>query len=207
MSDLLLPPPLASDERYQVLGTIAARLSDIDITPVLVYLVDTVDASALPLLADQFHILGEGWQFARTEADQRQLLKRAIELHRYKGTRWAVQQALETRELSGQISEWFEYGGSPYHFRVTLDVSNTGIDRDRLIAALTLIDEFKNVRSFLELLRVHVESSVDILVGALPVIIPRYVCRPYQPAVPSTTTEAILGGLPRIAATHRVSAL
>jgi phage tail P2-like protein len=108
---LLLPPPLAGDERFQALGQLAARISDIDLSTLLVYLVDTVNASALPNLAEQLHILGEGWQFARDDDERRRLLKRAIELHRYKGTRWAIQQVLETLALSGQISEWFEYGG------------------------------------------------------------------------------------------------
>ena len=102
---LLLPPPLAGDERFQALGQLAARISDMDLSPLLVYLVDTVNASALPNLAEQLHILGEGWQFARDDDERRRLLKRAIELHRYKGTRWAIQQVLETLALSGQISE------------------------------------------------------------------------------------------------------
>ena len=36
---LLLPPPLAGDERFQALGQLAARISDMDLSPLLVYLV------------------------------------------------------------------------------------------------------------------------------------------------------------------------
>ena len=89
---LLLPPPLAGDERFQALGQLAARISDIDLSPLLVYLVDTVNASALPNLAEQLHILGEGWQFARNDAERRRMIKRAVELHRYKGTPWAIRE-------------------------------------------------------------------------------------------------------------------
>ncbi|EJV9590242.1 phage tail protein I, partial [Salmonella enterica subsp. enterica serovar Infantis] len=57
MDKLLLPPPLASDERFSVLANIAAeRFAQIDLTALLVYLVDIVDASALPSLAGQFHV-------------------------------------------------------------------------------------------------------------------------------------------------------
>ncbi len=57
MDKLLLPPPLASDERFSILANIAAeRFAQIDLTALLVYLVDIVDASALPSLAEQFHV-------------------------------------------------------------------------------------------------------------------------------------------------------
>lgn len=149
---LLLPPVLAGDERFQTLGKLAARISDIDRSPVLVYLVDQVNASALPHLAEQLHLLGEGWQFARDDDERRKLLKRAVELHRYKGTPWAIQQVLETLALSGQISEWFQYGGQPYHFKINVDLSTRGIDEATFDALVALITEYKNVRSHLELL-------------------------------------------------------
>lgn len=149
---LLLPPVLAGDERFQTLGKLAARISDIDRSPVLVYLVDQVNASALPHLAEQLHLLGEGWHFARDDDERRKLLKRAVELHRYKGTPWAIQQVLETLALSGQISEWFQYGGQPYHFKINVDLSTRGIDEATFDALVALITEYKNVRSHLELL-------------------------------------------------------
>ncbi|MCG8993333.1 phage tail protein I [Laribacter hongkongensis] len=153
MADALpLPPVLAGDERFQTLGKLAARISDIDRSPVLVYLIDQVNASALPHLAEQLHLLGEGWQFARDDDERRKLLKRAVELHRYKGTPWAIQQVLETLALSGQISEWFQYGGQPYHFKINVDLSTRGIDEATFDALVALITEYKNVRSHLELL-------------------------------------------------------
>lgn len=153
MADALpLPPVLVGDERFQTLGKLAARISDIDRSPVLVYLVDQVNASALPHLAEQLHLLGEGWQFARDDDERRKLLKRAVELHRYKGTPWAIQQVLETLALSGQISEWFQYGGQPYHFKINVDLSTRGIDEATFDALVALITEYKNVRSHLELL-------------------------------------------------------
>ncbi len=150
MADILLPPPLAGDERFQALDQLASRISDMDLSPLLVYLVDTVNASALPNLAEQLHILGEGWQFARDDDERRRLLKRSVELHRYKGTRWAIEQVLETLELSGQISEWFEYSGQPYHFKINIDLATRGIDEATFDALVVLVTEYKNVRSHLE---------------------------------------------------------
>ena len=76
---------------------IKETLAEIDLGKLLVYIVDNVDASALPYLAEQFDVLGyKGLKLATTEADQRQIIKRAIELHRYKGTKWAIQEALKS---------------------------------------------------------------------------------------------------------------
>ncbi|MCG9079485.1 phage tail protein I [Laribacter hongkongensis] len=163
MADALpLPPVLAGDERFQTLGKLAARISDIDRSPVLVYLVDQVNASALPHLAEQLHLLGEGWQFARDDDERRKLLKRAVELHRYKGTPWAIQQVLETLALSGQISEWFQYGGQPYHFKINVDLSTHGMDEATFDALVALITEYKNVRSHLEQLSISLVNRSPV---------------------------------------------
>lgn len=167
--DLLIPPALAGDPRMQAMGVVAQRLSHLDLQPLMVYLVDTVPASALPHLADQFHLLGEGWQFARNEEERRKLIKRAIELHRHKGTKWAVQQVLETLSLSGWITEWFEYGGAPYRFRIDVDLSDRGIDAVTYNTLVQLVNEYKNVRSHLDALTLAlmVRSSVPVIAAAM----------------------------------------
>jgi hypothetical protein len=87
-----LPPALASDARFKVLGQIALEAFQIDLSPLLVYLVDVVDASALPYLAEQFSLIGDGWELASTETAQRNMIKAAVEIHQHKGTPWAVKQ-------------------------------------------------------------------------------------------------------------------
>jgi phage tail P2-like protein len=87
-----LPPALATDPRFKVLAQIALEAFDIDLSPLLVYLIDTVDVSVLPYLAEQFSLIGDGWELATNEAAQRSMLKSAIEIHRYKGTPWAIKQ-------------------------------------------------------------------------------------------------------------------
>jgi len=73
------------------------RLDAIDKTVVLVNMIDTVPAAALPFLARQYHVMGfEGWRFATTESQRRAVLRRAIELHRFKGTPWSIKEALRT---------------------------------------------------------------------------------------------------------------
>ncbi|EBV8143227.1 phage tail protein I [Salmonella enterica subsp. enterica serovar Thompson] len=171
MDKLLLPPPLASDERFSILANIAAeRFAQIDLTALLVYLVDIVDASALPSLAGQFHVQGlEGWLFAANKQEKRELIKQAIELHKYKGTPWAVRRVLEILSLPGTISEWFEYGGKAYFFKVEIKLINQGMDENLFNNLVDLIHEYKNVRSKLEALIVWIinQSAIPVIGSAL----------------------------------------
>lgn len=76
---------------------ITDTLAEIDISRLLIYIVDDVDSVLLPFLAEQFDVLGDkGYRLANNERDRRELIKRAIELHRFKGTEWAVKEALKS---------------------------------------------------------------------------------------------------------------
>ncbi|MBB5017425.1 phage tail P2-like protein [Chitinivorax tropicus] len=172
----LLPPALAADDRFLVLEQLASRLNELDLSRLLVYLVDTVEASALPALAEQLHIHGEGWQLTKDEAEKRRLLKRAIELHRYKGTPWAIQHVLNALSLSGRIQEWFEAdynsdgsNGAPFHFKVDIDLTTRGIDQATVQSLEALINEYKNVRSRLEALRLSLtnRSTTPVVAAAM----------------------------------------
>ncbi|SEE19558.1 phage tail protein I [Pseudomonas anguilliseptica] len=166
-----LPPALAGDERFAVLcELLQEEFDNLDLSPMLVYLVDVVPPQVLPHLADQFHVMGlEGWRYARDDQEQRELIKRAIELHRYKGTPWAIEQVLVTLNLIGRVSEWYEYGGSPYRFRVDIELTDRGIDEATYDALVDLIREYKNKRSRLDALTVALtnRSQVPVIAAAL----------------------------------------
>ena len=67
-----VPNLLARDARFGPLSTLTERIQGLDVSKLLVYLIDLVDADALPHLADQFHVLGlEGWNAALTEDSRR----------------------------------------------------------------------------------------------------------------------------------------
>ncbi|HBM0096108.1 TPA: phage tail protein I [Salmonella enterica subsp. enterica serovar Blitta] len=93
--DIPLAPLLARDERFRILAGLTRRMQEINLTPLLVYLVDLTEVSALPWLAEQLAITGDnGWNLAESENSRRALIKNAIELHRYKGTPWSVRQVI-----------------------------------------------------------------------------------------------------------------
>lgn len=167
MADLL-PPPLAGDERFaQLCSLMEQRFDALDLNALLVYLIDLVTPSALPALAEQFHVTGlEGWVFTRTEQERRTLIKNAIELHKYKGTPWAIKQVLKTLGQTGQMEEWFDYQGEPYCFKVMLYFATHGIDEVTCNALIAMIHEYKDVRSYLEALEFHVTTQSAIPVMA-----------------------------------------
>ncbi|MEX3690078.1 phage tail protein I [Paraburkholderia sp. BR14263] len=154
-SPSLLPPPLARDLTCRATETLGARMSAIDLTPLLVYDFDTVAASALASLAEQLRVLGDaGWNLATTEAQQRALLKSAIKLHRMRGTSYAVTRALEILGVNADTVEWFEDTPqrAPYTFAVDIDTTNQPADAplitlDRWAQIIRVVNYWKNARS------------------------------------------------------------
>jgi P2-related tail formation protein len=61
MPELEIPPSI-NDSRSQALLVLIERLGALDLTPLLVYRIDSVPAEALPFLAWQFDILSPLWQ-------------------------------------------------------------------------------------------------------------------------------------------------
>lgn len=154
MADKRLIPNGIHDISTEAFNELIDRLGTLDLTPLLVYIIDDVDASALPHLAEQFHVAGlEGWELAETEEEKRTLIKKAIELHRYKGTLWAVKHVFKTLNIQADIVEWFENGKEPYTFNVKLMFEK---DVKYLKQLFDLIDAYKNVRS-------HYNIDVDFI--------------------------------------------
>lgn len=91
-----LVPTGVRDARSLALAQLAARLGSLPTEKLLTTLVDQVDAALLPYLAEHYSVTGyDGWILALTEADQRALILRAIELHVHKGTPWAVKESIK----------------------------------------------------------------------------------------------------------------
>ncbi|MDR6915122.1 phage tail P2-like protein [Pseudomonas sp. 3296] len=96
MTDQPLPPALAGDERFALLCELLDQaLADLDLNAMLVYLIDLAKPTLLSTLADQFSLLDEAaWGLAESEETKRNLIKNAVELHRFKGTPWAIREVI-----------------------------------------------------------------------------------------------------------------
>ncbi len=165
----LLPVSIAGDEKISAAARACdSELAEIDRNINAVYILSRIDElpePVLDLLAWQFHV--EGYDLARTVEEKRALVKSAIELHRYKGTPWAVKQALSSLGFSADLDEWFRYAGQPYRFRVFIDLerSRTLLTSETLSQLKSLIRDYKNERSWLE----TIEGAIFASGGAFAV--------------------------------------
>ena len=157
----LIPPNLLQDENIKALvESIEPEFEKVkqEIISVLIYpRIDELNEEVLDLLAYQFHI--EGYDLATTIEEKRNLIKKAVELHRYKGTKYALLEVLKALNLEGDVKEWYEYGGQPYRFKVDINLKYQGLLPNAYDKLLNLINEYKNLRSHLEVLNVYATSQ------------------------------------------------
>lgn len=96
-------------------------------------------------LAWQFHV--DYYDKTADFSVKKALVKQSIKIHQKKGTPQAVQDLLKTAFPSEtRLSEWFEYGGKPYHFKITTSATNN-VNMSKLLKALKTV---KNERSYLD---------------------------------------------------------
>lgn len=164
----ILASGISNREHLQVFNNLAeARFAALEIEKVLIYIIDQVDVDALDTLAAQFDMLGyNGWALAKTEQEKRELLKGAIELHRYKGTPYAIKLALKKLgfpncEIIEHIGDTYDgdvtfNGTIPYSpgnwatFRIIYDLGNDkGISAEQTTELAKVVDAYKNARSHL----------------------------------------------------------
>jgi phage tail P2-like protein len=119
---------------------------------------EITDENLLDLLAWQFHI--EEYEKAQNIQEKKNLIKNAIELHRYKGTPYAIKKVLQSLNLDAELQEWFDYNGEPYRFKVL--IKTVIQDEDIYKKAAELINEYKNTRSWLDAIGFHREYTNNV---------------------------------------------
>jgi P2-related tail formation protein len=146
-------------------NVIKETLAEIDLGKLLIYMIDTVDDSALPYLAEQLDVLGyKGFKLANTEADQREILKRSIELHKYKGTEWAIKEALksvgfpEVELIKTGYDHWAKFG-------IKINNASTALTASSFADVTQMIEEYKRGVCVLMEIRVDITCEDDLLVN------------------------------------------
>ena len=124
----------------------------------------------LPILAWALSV--DYWDADWPENIKRQVIAASVFVHKHKGTRAALDKALDALDLGVSISEWFEHGGQPYTFRADVYVSTRGITAREVKNILATIAATKNARSYLARLRVYLSSNlrpVKVFIAAMAV--------------------------------------
>lgn len=117
------------------------------------------------------------WQFNVPEYNaeysidvKRDIVKRAMIIHRQRGTAGAVERVV--KNIFGEASyleEWFEYDGEPYHFKV--HTSNPNITDEMLHEIERVIKETQNVRSWLEEVVIELMQKMSLYIGCKAIIV------------------------------------
>lgn len=157
MANKLMASAVASSRLGVFDDVIANQFDNIDLSSMMVYLVDVVDASALPWLANQFDVDGfKGYDQCTTNEQRRELIKSAIQLHRHIGTMWGVKKACSLINFTPQaITENVPLadGLDPVWcaFNIRLDPNDlAAFDANTLSMLKTFISYYKNARSILK---------------------------------------------------------
>lgn len=186
----LIPGSIAEDPQVEAaVLALDGQLADINshlIQTIILPRIDELSEAILDLLLWEFHItLDEGAGLAVSVEEKRDLVKRAVEIHRLKGTKAALLRIFEMLSMRGVISEWYEYGGEPYKFKVEIfELSERGLDEQTYVLLERLIDEYKNVRSWLDELNVYLTVR-----GAVPKVAMVSLCGEEITVYPYNVTE------------------
>lgn len=147
----ILPSSLQADEN--VVHTSKAVTDSVNnvtaetVNELIMSRIDELTEPVVNSLAWQLHV--DTYSEDLDIAQKRKLVKNAIKYHKYKGTSWAVKSVVEVLVNYAKVEEWFEYKGSPYHFRVNGSYGPI-FNGDSLQSLVNAINEAKNVRSWLD---------------------------------------------------------
>lgn len=128
--------------------------------------IDNLSEEVLDELAWQFNIVEY-----RNDYDisiKRDLVKGCMELHYKRGTVESVEDVVRKIFGDAHVEEWFDYGGNPYHFKIT--TSNTGATDEMIREVTKIVKETQSVRSYLEAVIIEIIQSMSLYVGCRVII-------------------------------------
>lgn len=123
--------------------------------------IDELNESELDALAWELNIM---WydKTASIEA-KRELVLNSDKVYRRLGTKWAVENVIQTYFGDGYIKEWFEYNGTPGYFRVYS--TNPTLNNERLTEFMNILNKVKRHSSKLDGIYITLTGEMKIAAG------------------------------------------
>ena len=178
-----LPPIPADTPWVQVLEKVYVQmqLKTLDYADKLrIYThLDDVSEEVLDVLAVQFKVdwYSQSWPLET----KRRVIKTALEVRRYYGTDWATETALRSIYPGSKIIEWYDYGGTPGHFIVECDISDSW-EQPSIAEIKRITNIYKRMTAHLEHIRFTVTAEKAVtaytastalgMAGRMTVILP-----------------------------------
>lgn len=163
----VFPAALGADKHLYALATsVATSLTQLYKAGDLAALytrIDCLDGDVLDILAYDFKI--DWWDAGYSVDEKRRLFKSCWDVHRKLGTPAAIVSALSSVYRLATVREWWQYGGKPYHFRLSIDTAGEFFDSEKLNSVVQKATFYKNLRSVLEEVDFQIERSTELFVG------------------------------------------
>ncbi|MBO8136811.1 MAG: phage tail protein I [Desulfotomaculum sp.] len=163
----ILPESLIKDPDVKALAQAIdpelQAISSVIVECILLTRIDELPEEVVDVLALQFHV--DFYEPDLPLKQKRELVKNSISWHKRKGTPSAVEELVTAIFGDGEVQEWFEYGGQPYHFKVlTNNSAATTTDVQRFERA---VESVKNARSILEAVEITVTDEMELYLGGV----------------------------------------
>lgn len=129
--------------------------------------IDELPEPVLRMLAWENRISSIEWALALTIEEKRALVKDSFEINRRRGTRGSIERVFSLLGMKAEIEEWFEYGGDPGTFRISvLDIGDRGILPEEHGMIDMLILRYKALTRWIESIVFQSNIRVNMFVGA-----------------------------------------
>jgi len=115
-------------------------------------MIDELGHTELDELAWELNI--DGYSSDLSLEAKRNTIKNAQQVQRKRGTKWAVETAIQAVYPNSRVQEWFQYNGEPYHFRIllnhTISVNPLVIFPLDVPKMISEINKYKRASAFLD---------------------------------------------------------
>jgi phage tail P2-like protein len=163
----VIPPTISGDKQVLAISAaVSPQLQDVSQNIqecILLPRLDELPEAVVDLLAWQYHV--DFYESDLPLERKRNLVRSSIEAHRHKGTPYAVERVVAAAFGNVKLSEWFEYDGEPYHFKIDVNLEEESTDKNRWKKVIAAINSAKNTRSWLDKISYYYPDII------LPVII------------------------------------
>ncbi len=165
-----LLPQILQDESNLALENCLNESFNFGFAKIMTCIPDAVSDSILAELAKQFHVTSEGWNDCKTREEKINLIKNAIPLHRTKGTVKAIKDCINIENIEAKYLPWYKYNGIPHHFKLNFLSDNEPITSEILSIIQKKIEEFKQLRAKLDLIKLQNVVKTNIFVTPITLI-------------------------------------
>lgn len=134
----------------------------LEVSNVLIYSrIDQLPEEVLDIFAWQFDV---DWYDANSDISVKiQAINDALLIHQIRGTPAAVQKVIEIYFGDGEVEEWFDYDGLPFHFRVTTNNPEATNEKAALLA--TAVEKVKRKSAVLDSVIIKTGDTMNLYDG------------------------------------------